>query len=235
MAKSNNILGLQGTIGGIVFKKNGTVSQKPASKGKENMSARTKENMSEFGKSATAGKKVRSALAAFVADMITSATGQITKVMRNFVDLDTINTRGERVIIDANVTGLAGAMGRIFNNSLEQVLRVNPSLTIGATSASIAFNAGPGDIVAPEGATHVRAFLQASSFRFELPDNATIVNSTTAYSPIGSGVPVPNPVVWANVVDTQVLVVAGLEFAQLVNGVFYKLGSSYYMMDSTRL
>ena len=59
MASQTGILGLQGTVGGLVFAKDGLVCQKPASNKAAFTSsaslARTRENASEFGRAASAG------------------------------------------------------------------------------------------------------------------------------------------------------------------------------------
>ena len=66
MASQNGILGSQGTVGGLVFAKNGTVRQKPASTKAAFTSsaspARTRENASEFGRAASGAKLIRDAL-----------------------------------------------------------------------------------------------------------------------------------------------------------------------------
>jgi hypothetical protein len=66
MASQTGILGLQGTVGGLVFRKDGSVSQKPASNkaafaGSASM-ARTRENAVAFGLAAKYSKLLRDSL-----------------------------------------------------------------------------------------------------------------------------------------------------------------------------
>ena len=65
MATQTGILGLKGTVGGLVFRKDGSVSQKPASnKAAFNSAAsmeRTRENASEFTRAANGGRLIREA------------------------------------------------------------------------------------------------------------------------------------------------------------------------------
>ena len=66
MAQQTGILGLQGTVGGLVFRKDGSVAQKPASNKAKFMNAasmaRTRENATEFGLAASYSKVLRDSL-----------------------------------------------------------------------------------------------------------------------------------------------------------------------------
>jgi hypothetical protein len=66
MASQTGILGLQGTVGGLVFAKDGSVRQKPASNKAAFATAaslaRTRENAAEFGLSAKYSKLLRDSL-----------------------------------------------------------------------------------------------------------------------------------------------------------------------------
>jgi hypothetical protein len=66
MAQQNGILGIQGTVGGLVFAKDGSIRQKPASNKAKFMTsasmARTRENTAEFGQAAKYSKVLRDSL-----------------------------------------------------------------------------------------------------------------------------------------------------------------------------
>ena len=66
MARQTGILGIQGTVGGLVFSKNGNISQKPQSNKAAFASApsraRTRENAAEFGMAASYSKVLRDSL-----------------------------------------------------------------------------------------------------------------------------------------------------------------------------
>ena len=62
MARQTGIIGIQGTVGGLVFSKNGNISQKPASDkaafASAQSRARTRENAAEFGLAAKYSKRL---------------------------------------------------------------------------------------------------------------------------------------------------------------------------------
>ena len=103
MASQNGILGLQGTVGGLVFARNGTVRQKPGSnKAAFNSAAslaRTRENASEFGTAASAGKLIRTALRTLISTASDSRmVSCLTQKTRAIVGMDETNDRGARVM-----------------------------------------------------------------------------------------------------------------------------------------
>ena len=126
MASQNGILGLQGTVGGLVFARNGTVRQKQASnKAAFNSSvslARTRENASEFGRAGTAGKLIRTALRTLISTASDSLmVSRLTQKTRAIIGLDETNDRGARVMDKDNALELVGfdfnaatSLGQVF-------------------------------------------------------------------------------------------------------------------------
>ena len=113
MASQTGILGLQGTVGGLVFAKDGSVRQKPASNkssfdSKASM-ARTRENATEFGLSAKYSKLLRDSLRVAIASASDSrVTSRLTQKMREVIGLDDTKDRGQRVFDSTNSAPLLG-------------------------------------------------------------------------------------------------------------------------------
>ena len=113
MARQTGIIGIQGTVGGLVFSKNGNISQKPASDKSAFASApsraRTRENAAEFGLAAKYGKVLRDSLRVAIASASDSQlAARLTKVMREVIGLDDTNDRGLRVFDASNSAPLLG-------------------------------------------------------------------------------------------------------------------------------
>ena len=87
MARQTGIIGIQGTVGGLMFNKNSNISQKPQSNKAAFASApsraRTRENADEFGLSAKYSKLLRDSLRVAIASASDSRlAARLTKVMR---------------------------------------------------------------------------------------------------------------------------------------------------------
>ena len=117
---------MQGTVRDLVFARNVTVRQKPASnKAAFNSAtslARTRENASEFGTAASAGKLIRTALRTLISTTSDSRmVSRLTQKTRAIVGMDETNDRGARVIDKDNALELMGfdfntaaSLGQVF-------------------------------------------------------------------------------------------------------------------------
>ena len=113
MARQTGIIGIQGTVGGLIFSKNGNISQKPqgdkAAFARAPSRARTRENAAEFGLAAKYSKLLRDSLRAAIASASDSQlAARLTKVMREVIGLDDTNDRGQRVFDSSNSAPLLG-------------------------------------------------------------------------------------------------------------------------------
>ena len=113
MARQTGNLGIQGTLGGLMFNKNGNISQKPQSNKSAFASApsraRTRENATEFGLSAKYGKLLRDSLRVAIAAASDSRlAARLTKAIREVIGMDDTNDRGQRVFDSSNKTPLLG-------------------------------------------------------------------------------------------------------------------------------
>jgi len=237
MASQNGILGLQGTVGGLVFAKDGSVRQKPASNKAAFTNsaslARTRENASEFGLSAKYGKLLRDSLRVAIASASDSrVTSRLTKLMREIVGLDDTSDRGQRVFDASNSAPL---LGFNFNAGagIGQTMYFPFEVTgagAGVTMSIPALNPAS-DIAAPQGATHFEVVFAASSLDMEA---LTYTNGTVAVPlgilPINSAALANQAVVAtfpaAPAAADLVVGVVGINFYQQINGKFYSLNNN---------
>ena len=234
MASQNGILGLQGTVGGLVFARNGTVRQKQASnKAAFNTSAslaRTRENASEFGRAGTAGKLIRTALRTLISTASDSLmVSRLTQKTRAIIGMDETNDRGARVMDKDNALELVGfdfnasaSLGQVFFGAYTAAA-AGADLTIGLPSLN-----GLTDVAAPQGATHFELVVASAAINFE---TGAIAQGVVAV-PLGS-LPLNGPVLVnqsikaslpaAPTADDIVIGVLGVNFYQLLNGKQYPL------------
>ena len=237
MASQTGILGLQGTVGGLVFAKDGTVRQKPASnKAAFNTSAslaRTRENAAEFGLSAKYSKLLRDSLRVAIASASDSrVTSRLTKAMRGIIGLDDTNDWGQRVFDAGNSAPL---LGFNFNAGagIGQTMYFPYTVTGAGSDVTMTIPAldPASDIAAPQGATHFEVVFAASDLDIEM---LTYANATVA-APLGilplNGAPLANQAVVASFpaapADANLVVgVVGINFYQQINGKFYPLNNN---------
>lgn len=231
MAKQTGIIGIQGTVGGLTFNKNGTISQ--AQKSRAITAVRTLENNVEFGNAASSGKTARDAFRQVISNISDSlVVSRMVKKMREIIATDAVNDRGQRGVIDAEIELLNGFD---FNtkSTLSTVAYMGFMPTIvrvsGAHKIDVdAFNPSR-DISAPTGATHVKLVASAASIDFEAKTSES-VTETSALIPLTNVDVVAQslalPLGAASV--SPIAVVFGIEFYQSVNGKEYLLGNGAY-------
>lgn len=170
MAKQTGLVKYSGTMGGVRhFKIKGLSGDFAGLAGgptadqinNDDAFVRTRENMSEFGGCASAGKSIRVALAQIIKQYADPRlTGRLTAIMKQINLEDTAGVRGQRsILISANKNVLSG-LNFDVNVSLAGVFNAPYVLTNvpernSATFAIPSFN--PANlIVPPAGATHFR-------------------------------------------------------------------------------
>ena len=237
MARQTGIIGIQGTVGGLVFSKNGNISQKPASDKAAFASApsraRTRENAAEFGLAAKYSKVLRDSLRVAIASASDSQlASRLTKVMREVIGLDDTNDRGMRVFDASNSAPLLGfnfnagaGIGQTMYCPYE-VKGAGADVTMSIPALNPA-----SDIAAPQGATHFEVVFAASSLDMEA---LTFTNGVVA-APLGilpiNGAALLNQTVVATFpaapADANLVVgVVGINFYQQINGKFYALNNN---------
>lgn len=237
MAQQTGILGLQGTVGGLVFRKDGSVSQKPASNKAAFASApsraRTRENAAEFGLAASYSKVLRDSLRVAIAAASDSRlASRLTKAMREIIGLDDTNDRGQRVFDAANSAPL---LGFNFNAGagIGQTMYFPYKMTgTGADVTMTIPSLNPAsDVAAPQGATHFEVVFAASSLDMEkLTFTAAVVAAPLGILPL-NGAALVNQAMVASFATPPaaaelVVGVVGVNFYQQVNGKFYPLNNN---------
>lgn len=237
MAQQTGILGIQGTVGGLVFAKDGSVRQKPASNKAAFTSsagmARVRENASEFGTAASAGKLIRDALRTQIqAASDSRMVSRLTQAMKTIINLDTTNDRGQRVVE-------AGSSAQLLGFNFNQGAGLGQSLfspySISASGATVTLAIprldSQVDVAAPTGATHYELLFGVASMNF---DTKTYRSATVA-SPLGilplSGAVRTNvsqvaTLPTAPTADDLVLGVVGMNYYQQINGKYYPLNNN---------
>jgi hypothetical protein len=237
MAQQTGILGIQGTVGGLVFAKDGSIRQKPASNkasfnGAASM-ARTRENASEFGDAASAGKLVRDALRQAIQSASDSKmVSRLTQKMREIIGLDEDNDRGGRQVLKENTSPLLGfnfnagagvSQALFFGYSVELAGREVTLRVAGINPQS--------DIAAPQGATHYEVVYSAAAVNFETKSfSAATVAAPMGLQPLSGGALGAQNVAATLPADPAaadvVLGVLGINFYQELNGKFYPLNNN---------
>ena len=237
MARQTGIIGIQGTVGGLVFSKNGNISQKPASDKAAFASApsraRTRENAAEFGLAAKYSKVLRDSLRVAIASASDSQlAARLTKVMREVIGLDDTNDRGLRVFDASNSAPL---LGFNFNAGagIGQTMYFPYEVTGAGADVTMSIPAlnPASDIAAPQGATHFEVVFAASSLDMEaLTFTNGVVAAPLGILPINSAALVNQTVVAtfpAAPADANLVVgVVGINFYQQINGKFYALNNN---------
>jgi hypothetical protein len=237
MARQTGIIGIQGTVGGLVFSKNGNISQKPASDKAAFASApsraRTRENAAEFGLAAKYSKVLRDSLRVAIASASDSQlASRLTKVMREVIGLDDTNDRGMRVFDASNSAPL---LGFNFNAGagIGQTMYFPYEVTGAGADVTMSIPAlnPASDIAAPQGATHFEVVFAASSLDMEaLTFTNGVVAAPLGILPINSAALVNQTVVAtfpAAPADANLVVgVVGINFYQQINGKFYALNNN---------
>ena len=240
MAKLKGILKIKGTLDELTFYKSGkdylvrTKGGVDADRiANDPTFQRTRENGSEFGLSATAGKLLRTA----VRNLITNAkdrlvTSRLTKAMTQVKNYDATSGRGARNV----QIGLVGAMGKAilkgFNFNIKAILSsiFFAPYTLDTTTGSIAIaDMVPiNDVVAPGGATHMYLKAGWTRVNFEtgvfdtkisnvvqLPIDSTSASHSLDFAAAPTG-------------DGYDFFMMHIEFFQEVNGDLYSLKNGSY-------
>ncbi len=237
MAQQTGILGIKGTVGGLVFAKDGSIRQKPASNkstftSKASM-VRVRENASEFGAAGSAGKLVRDALRTQIqAASDRYMVSRLAKVMKSIINLDATSDRGMRQVVAANAASLLGFnfnLGAGLGQSLFAPYTVTPS---GATVTLAIPSLNPTvDIAAPTGATHYEILFGVASVNFV----AKTYSAATVATPLGilpltgaarTNVSQVATLPAAPTADELVIGVLGMNYYQQLNGKFYPLNNN---------
>lgn len=235
MAKQSGILPLEGTIGNISFfktkdgflarQKGGVSAQRIAT---DPAFARTRENMAEFTKAGKASKLLRNSLRSIVVKAADSRmNSRLTAKMMEVIQLDAVNTRGQRNVIDGEVALLEAFefnnQGKLAGSVYAPFTAVIDRVTGKATVDIPAFV--PANMISfPQGCTNWRLMIMSSVVNFE----TEVYENDTAESVYGN---IDNVATAAIHLETSftagatgpVFLAMAIEFLQEVNGTKYPL------------
>lgn len=226
MATQGGILGLRGTVGGLTFRSDGSVSQKAASRAVT--AKRTQENNAEFGTAATAGKLVRGAFRALMhAVKSRDVVGRLSQTMSRIVKLDATADRGLRQVLKDNIGTLVGF--DFSATSLSQAFFAPFSAAVAGKDYTVTIPSltPVQDLNAPQGATHFQVLVGAAAVDFATGKAQVAAGAGLAPQAI-------NAVTQADVTTTltfetepaatdTVIGVVGVAYFQEVNGALYPL------------
>ena len=240
MARLKGILKIHGTLDDLTFYKtqDGHLVKTKSSISKQRIMTdpnfqRTRENGSEFGSAASAGKLLRAAIRALL--LTTSdnrITSRVTKVMTIVKNYDATSARGLRNVGVAISQAAAKAELKDFDFNIDSPLSSTlfKPFAINATTGVITITGlvPSTDISFPIGATHVtvrggwvKIDFAGNKAEIQLTNATNMAISNTATSVTLTPTAVPA------VVGTGLFLLA-VEFFQLVNGVQYTLKNGSY-------
>ena len=235
MARQKGIIKLNGTMGDITFyrTRDGYMAREKGGITAERMLTdpafqRTRENMAEFGRAGKAGKVLRNSITGLLR---TSAdrrmVSRLTKEMVKVIQMDAVNPRGLRNVIDGeaellqdfefNINGkLSSTFSAPYVSTLDRVT--------GETVISIDPFIPTDSMFAPGGSTHYKLVAAAMDVNFESATSASEKNETGVLpidSVLTAAVELSNNLPAAS--TNPLFLVFGISFYQEVNGVFYEL------------
>lgn len=240
MAKLKGILKIEGTLdeltfyktqdGHLVKTKSGVSGDRIAN---DPTFQRTRENGSEFGAAASAGKLLRDAVRTL---MLTAAdnrvTARVTQLMTIIKDYDTTSARGERTVgVGIAAPGATDELknfdfniSAILSSILYKPYTVDTATGVISISGLVPIN----DIASPSGATHVT--LRGAWAKVDFAGNTSAVEYTNAVNVAVDGTSGNVTLTPAGVPSgsgTSIFLLA-VEFFQEVNGVQYTLKNGAY-------
>jgi len=240
MARQKGLVKLDGTLGGVTFYKtqDGYLAREKGGVDASRIAndpafARTRENGSEFGSAANAGKVLRNAvrpLAMSASD--NRIASRITKIMTRIKNFDTASARGERNVGVGIADASAMALLKNLNFNKRALLGVvlRKPFVVQTNNGMISINnfVPVNDLIYPTGATHVSlksawAIIDfatgVSSVEYSPAVNLPIDGASTNVQCLPPGIPLG--------VGTN-LYLLHIEFFQEVNGVQYTLKNGTY-------
>lgn len=240
MGKQSGVLQIEGAVGNLSFyktkdgfrvrTKGGVSADRIAT---DPRFARTRENLSEFGRAGKGGKLLRTALATAIAQAHDEKmSNRLTMHMMRALKADLLSPRGSRNIADGNTNLLEGFEFNIaspLNTSLFAPFSAVIDRVTGTLTVDLAAFVPDTSIASPSGATHFVIHAAGAEVDFvnnlcngDVATSGDLPINGAATAPLSLSIPVtPN--------STKPLFLAlGISFAQIVNGERYVMNSGTY-------
>ena len=236
MGRQKGILKLQGSVGALNFykgkdgsylvrEKNGVDAKRFAT---DPNFQRTRENGSEFGRAARAGKLLRTVFRGQIQNaMDSNVVGRLTQQMIAVLQADKVSTRGQRNVIDGEATLLSGFefnVGGTLTTSLLAAFTASIDRVTGNCTINIPSFIPSSLISATGGTTHFKIISTAAAIDFEnvafvvdnketalLPWDKTATTAINLINQVGANSTHP------------IFLLLGISFFQEVNNVQYPL------------
>ena len=240
MARQKGIIKLKGTMGDITFyrTRDGYMAREKGGITAERMRTdpafqRTRENMAEFGRAGKAGKVLRSSIMSLLRTAADRRmVSRLTKEMVKVIQMDAINPRGQRNVIDGEAELLQGFEFYI-HGKLGTSLSVPFAGTIDRVTGDGVIAIEPyiptDSVAAPSGSTHYKLVSAAMEINFESETYASEKNETPVLpwdSILTSALQLNTNLSAAS--TNPLFLVFGINFYQEVNGTFYELKNGAY-------
>jgi hypothetical protein len=240
MARQSGLIKIKGTLDNVTFykSKDGHLARMKTSVDATRIAndpafIRTRENGSEFGNSAAAGKYLRDTVRTMMLTASDSrVTSRITKLMTDIKNLDTTSVRGERNVGVAIAQPAAKQMLDSLDFNINAILSsiLYAPFTIDTATGIISFAALTpiNDIAFPTGATHITLSCAFANIDFAT-GISNIQFSNVVSLPI-DGTTAPQtltPVAVPTGTGTQIYLLE-IQFFQQVNSVLYSLKNGAY-------
>jgi hypothetical protein len=223
--------GILGTVAGLTFNKNGTVSQQTSSKGSN--APRVKEQNAEFGSAARASRILRNALAStFMSGFNSFSASKVSQKMSQAIKLDLTSVRGQRNVLDGELSVLEGydindmsSLSSVFGDVIDSTIVRSSGLCTVMIPAFV-----PSEIVsAPTGTTHFQFVAEAASIDFgqEMVDSAKTVGVFHPYN----GILIDSETLSVNLMDAStdpIFLAVAVNFYQEINGAKYALDNKQF-------
>lgn len=235
MARQRGILPIEGTLGNITFfkSKDGYMAREKGGVSANRIAndpafQRTRENNAEFGRAGKASKVLRTALRVMLQKASDSrVVGRLTSEMVKVIQLDTVNVRGLRNVIDGEAELLQGfefnAQGKL-STTLYTPYTAVLNRTTGAASVTLEDFVPANMITSPAGSTHFKLLMAAASIDFEQETYEVEATETTYHAIDSTVLTLPALTVSLTASSTHPLFLAlGIEFVQQVNTRYYPL------------
>ena len=231
MAINLSLIQLRGTIGNMVFGENGKVSQKPAPR--TVTAVRTLENNAEFKRTIRASKLLSNLMKPLVLDAKdNNSFNRLTSVISRIIKKDTINPRGQRAILDAQLIDLKGFDFNdkaILSSTLFTLINTTYIRASGIATLTIPAHSALTAIAAPKGGTFYK--FVGVAFEIDFDTNETFLKS--AESPeirlTKKQVPITDLFFDLTPASTKTVIFGlGIKFYQKVNGSSYLLKNGLF-------
>lgn len=231
MAKNVGLVQIEGTIGGITFKKGGVMSQAVGKRAVT--SAETKKNNSEFGNATSVASLFYKALAYLTWSGGSKNTfSRVVKKMTEAIYLDGSSVKGERNVLDGELTVFEGfeynavqSVSGVFNDFLTSAIDRITGVCLVSIPAFVPLQA----LKMPNGATHVKFVAQAAAVDFEVKEFET-KKAETGFIPLNATLTAVQNLSCdlSNGSTHPIFLGVAVDFYQYINGTYSILDNSAF-------